>query len=122
MKKVDSEEVAVVVVIEGAFSIEVIIEEESHKLPMVIVNLTIRRREKIIKIRKKQKEMIKSKEIEEVMADTKKLMKTLITISISMALDLNTKKLMSLLKLKYLVSQPKIKGKSSQINRNLIRK
>lgn len=122
MKKVDSEEVAVVVVIEAAFSIEVIIEAESHKLPMVIVSLTIRRRVKIIKIRKKQKEMIKSKEIEEVMADTKKLMKTLITISISMALDLNTKKLMSLLKLKYLVSQPKIKGKSSQINRNLIRK
>jgi hypothetical protein len=78
-------------VVEVAVEIEVDTKPEvaNHKHHMEIVNLTTRRKEMIITIRKRIRVKIRSKEREKVTADTRKLMRIHITTSTSMHLDLN---------------------------------
>lgn len=87
MKKEGSEVNVDPVVAEVSTKVEV----QNPRLLMEIVDPITRRRPMTITKKKRIKVMNKSKEIEGETEDTKKLMKTLITTSISMVLDLNMK-------------------------------
>lgn len=110
--------------VEVAVEVEVDTKQEvaNPKHHMEIVNLTTRRKEMIIAIRKRIRVKIRSKEREKVTEDTKKLMRILITTSTSMQLEPNTLESQLLRKLRCLLSLLRTRGKSSLINTNSTRK
>lgn len=116
MKKEDTEVDVEVAEEEAAIKIEVV----NLKLHMEIalmenVNHNIKENNTIIQM-KKLRPPNKSKEVKEkVIIEILRLMRTLITTSITMLLDLNMKELKLLLIQKSLVSHPRKKGKSNQI-------